>query len=36
MGNLTSPGLIKATNDALIKIQPELNVIKLFAWDFSD
>jgi len=36
MSSLTSPGLIKATNDALIKIVPELNVLKLFSWDFSD
>lgn len=36
MGNLTSPGLIKATNDALIKIAPELNVLKLFSWDCSE
>lgn len=36
MSSLTSPGLIKATNDALIKIVPELNMLKLFSWDCSD
>lgn len=35
MSSLTSPGLIKATNDALIKSAPALNAVKLFAYDFS-
>lgn len=36
MSSLTSPGLIKATNDALVKIEPEMNVIRLFSYDCSD
>lgn len=36
MGSLTSPGLIKAANEALITIKPELNAIKLFSYDCSD
>ena len=36
MSSLTSPGLIKAANEALVKIQPDINMVKLFAYDFSD
>ena len=32
---LTSPGLIKAANDALVGISPDINVAKLFALDIS-
>lgn len=32
---LNSPGLIKATNDALVAIGPDINVAQLFATDFS-
>ena len=32
---LTSPGLIKAANDALVAITPEINIANLFATDFS-
>ena len=34
--SLTSPGLIKAANDALVQATPDLNVIRLFSYDFSD
>lgn len=34
--SLTSPGLIKATNDALVAVKPELNVVRLFAYDMTD
>lgn len=33
---LTSPGLIKAANDALVGISPDINLAKLFAYDMSD
>lgn len=33
---LTSPGLIKAANDALVGISPDINIAKLFAYDMSD
>lgn len=33
---LTSPGLIKAANDALVGISADINVAKLFANDLSD
>lgn len=33
--SLTSPGLIKAANEALVKAQGELNMARLFAYDFS-
>lgn len=32
---LTSPGLIKAANDALVGISGDINIAKLFAYDFS-
>ncbi len=34
--SLTSPGLIKAANDALVGATPDLNVARLFAFDMSD
>lgn len=33
---LTSPGLIKAANDALVGISGDVNIARLFATDFSD
>ena len=33
---LTSPGLIKAANEALVGIGPDINIAKLFAYDMSD
>ena len=33
---LTSPGLIKAANDALVAVGPDINIASLFAVDFSD
>jgi len=33
---LTSPGLIKGANQVLVDVAPELNLIKLFAYDCSD
>lgn len=33
---LTSPGLIKAANDALVGVSPDINIAKLFAYDMSD
>lgn len=36
MSSLTSPGLIKAANEALVKAQGELNIARLFAYDMSD
>lgn len=36
MSSLTSPGLVKAANTALVKTQPELNIARLFAYDMSD
>lgn len=32
---MTSPGLIKAANEALVKAQGELNIARLFAYDMS-
>ena len=32
---IESPGLCKCVNEALVKIMPELNVVKLFSYDFS-
>lgn len=34
--SLTSPGLIKAANDALVAASPDLNMARLFAYDMSD
>jgi len=34
--SLTSPGLIKAANDALVAASPDLNIARLFAYDMSD
>ena len=34
--SLTSPGLIKAANDALVGATPDLNLARLFAYDMSD
>ena len=34
--SLTSPGLIKAANDALVAASPDINVARLFAYDMSD
>ena len=34
--SLTSPGLIKAANDALVAATPDINVARLFAYDMSD
>ena len=34
--SLTSPGLIKAANDAIVAATPDLNVARLFAFDMSD
>lgn len=31
----TSPALVKAANDALVGISPDINIAKLFAYDFS-
>lgn len=33
---LTSPGVIKSTNEVLVKIAPEINIVKQFAYDVSD
>lgn len=33
---LTSPGVIKSTNDILVKLAPEINIVKQFAYDISD
>lgn len=33
---LTSPGIIKAANDLLVKIGPEVSAVKQFAYDCSD
>ena len=33
---LTSPGIIKAANDLLVKIGPEVTAVKQFAYDCSD
>lgn len=34
--SLTSAGLIKAANEALVKVSKDINIIKLFAYDLSD
>lgn len=34
--SLTSPGLIKAANDAIVAATPDLNIARLFAFDMSD
>ena len=34
--SLTSPGVIKAANDALVAATPDLNIARLFAFDMSD
>lgn len=34
--SLSSPGLIKAANDALVAVSPDINIASLFATDFSD
>lgn len=34
--SLTSPGVIKAANDALVAASPDLNIARLFAYDMSD
>ncbi len=34
--SLTSPGLVKAANDALVGAAPDLNIARLFAYDMSD
>lgn len=34
--SLTSPGLIKACNDALVACSPDINIPRLFAYDMSD
>ena len=33
---LTSPGLIRAANEMLVALKPEINMIKAFAYDLSD
>lgn len=33
---LTSPGVIKATNDVLVQLKPELTMVKAFSYDVSD
>ena len=33
---LTSPGVIKSTNDILVKLAPKINIVKQFAYDISD
>lgn len=34
--SLTSPGLIKAANDALVAASSDINIARLFAYDMSD
>lgn len=34
--SLTSPGLIKAANDALVAANPDINIARLFSYDMSD
>lgn len=34
--SLTSPGLIKAANDALVAASPDVNIARLFAYDMSE
>lgn len=36
MSSLSSPGLIKAANEALVALKPEINIIRQFAYDCSD
>ena len=33
---LTSPGVIKAANDVLVQLKPELTMVKAFSYDVSD
>lgn len=33
---LTSPGVIKASNDVLVQLKPELTMVKAFSYDISD
>lgn len=33
---ITSPGIVKASNEALVAVQPAINMIKEFAFDCSD
>jgi hypothetical protein len=33
---LTSPGVIKSTNEILVKLAPEITIVKQFAYDISD
>ena len=33
---LTSPGVIKSTNEILVKLAPEITVVRQFAYDISD
>lgn len=33
---LTSPGVIKASNDVLVQLKPELTMVKAFSYDVSD
>lgn len=33
---LTSPGVIKSTNDILVKLGSDINIVKQFAYDISD
>lgn len=33
---ITSPGIIRAANEALVAITPDINLMRLFATDFSD
>ena len=33
---LTSPGLIKGANEILVDLAPEINLVKLFSYDYSD
>lgn len=34
--SLSSPGVIKSTNEILVKLAPEINIVKQFAYDISD
>ena len=33
---LTSPGVVKSTNEILVKLAPEINIVKQFAYDISN
>jgi len=35
MSSMTSPGLIKASNEALVALAPDINIIRNFAYDMS-